>query len=250
MPKWLRNILEWTGYGQTIQAIAQAEFVRTFLIPTVLTVTAAISGWLGDLPLMWIVMASALTFMGAAQGMLRGSEYLDRKNPQNKIVLTGTRVHAEMEPTDVPWAGNRKQRRAGAAQKAIGPVRLGPSDISVGIKRTIDKVQVGVNLKNVATFPISIILVNASTEVAGEKPPRSIYPRPVSTMQPGASFFSLDDAIELEGLPAGRLEGKLNMTFRYGLPGKERFELHFEGDIDIHMEEFGFIAAVSTSWKS
>jgi hypothetical protein len=74
-------VLEWLGHYQTIQTIIQAHFVRTLLLPVVTAVAAAVFGWIEHIPLMWVIMAVALAFMGAMQGVLSSSEYLERKNP-------------------------------------------------------------------------------------------------------------------------------------------------------------------------
>ena len=208
MFKWAKRVIEWLGLADTVGALLQAEFIRNLLVPTVLAVSAAIAGVLGSVPAMWIIMAGTITFMAAAQGMLRASEYLERKDPRNKIVWKGTRVGVDLEPTNAPLLGNRKQRRAQGAQAA--PIVLGANRMQVGVPRNIDKAQVGVEVTNTATFPISVILIRAETELGGEKPPRGTYPRKPSTIHPGGSARIVDDPIDMDGMRCQRLEGKMD----------------------------------------
>ena len=74
-----RKALEWLGLIETVNAILHIEFVRTLLLPTVVAVMTGAAGILGHVPFMRIIMATALAFMGTAQGMLRASEYVERK---------------------------------------------------------------------------------------------------------------------------------------------------------------------------
>ena len=81
--KWLETVhlIEW---------IIHTEFVRTAIIPTGLAAVTAFGGYLQNVPVMWISMATAVTFAATMQALLRGSEYRDKKDPLNKIVYVGT----------------------------------------------------------------------------------------------------------------------------------------------------------------
>jgi hypothetical protein len=169
-------------------------------------------------------------------------------HPQNKLIYKGTNVLIDLEPIDLPLAGNRKMRRAGVAQKTE-PVTLKENQIRVGIKRTIKNGQIGVELQNFATFPLSVLLFAATTELAGELPPRTSFPKSSALIQPGSIFNINDDRIAMDGIPCGRMDGQLDMTIKYGLPGKERFELRFVANLDVRMEEWGYISQVASSWQ-
>jgi len=38
------------------------------------------------------------------------------------------------------------------------------------------------------------------------------------------------------------------MLVKYGLPGKEVFDLRLKGDLDIAMEDYGLITQVTAAW--
>jgi len=110
MFRWLKKILEWVGHFETIQAILHTEFFRTLLWPTVMSGVTAWAGLAGHIPLMWILMATALAFMATMQGLLRTSEFMERKNPLNKLKILQVGIGLDLTPMVVP---NRQQRRHG-----------------------------------------------------------------------------------------------------------------------------------------
>jgi len=117
-------------------------------------------------------------------------------------------------------------------------------------QRQIEKIQLGVEIRNDATFPISVILESAESEVEGLNPPRSKYPRPATTIIPGMVVRISDEAIDMESMPCQKLTGKLDLKIKYGLPGKERFELHPKATSEIHLQSFGLITSVMTNWEN
>jgi hypothetical protein len=99
-------------------------------------------------------------------------------------------------------------------------------------------------------FPRShAFLQSAETEVASLKPPRSTFPKNASTITPGGTFAISDEAIDMGSMDCGRLPGKLDMLIKYGIPGKETFELRLMGDLDIAMERYGLVTQVGASWR-
>ncbi len=215
------------------------------LLPTVLTVLTGGAGLFGGQPLMWVIMASALTFAGSMVGLLGGSLYLERKNPHNKLKYKGTHFQHDLDPAPMPALGNRHQRRGQAAR---GQQMLQPAELVIGVPRTLEKGQIAVELKNEATFPISFILASAETEVEGITPPRAHYPKDAITIFPGNTVQTSDAAIILNSLPCGRLTGKMEFKIRYGQPGEEKFEMLLKANLDIHMETFGFVSSVRSAW--
>src|SRR5947208_10337578 len=105
---WIRA-LDIFGRAETLHTIAQAEFVRTLLLPMVTAVATGAAGLLGHIPLMWVIMATALAFAGASIGILGSSTYLERKNPAHKLTVIKTLFNFELVPITGP---NRKLRRA------------------------------------------------------------------------------------------------------------------------------------------
>jgi hypothetical protein len=240
--RFIKPILEWVGHIEAIRAIIHTEFFRILLLPTVSTVAAAIAGVAQKMPIIWVIVGCSLVFMAVTQGLLRADEYRERKNPQNKLKFVKVIIHQDLEGGTGELAlvpRNRQQRRALQRTSAITPFS----------PRNLAKAQVGVELRNDATFPISCILVDADTEVGGKNPPRSKFPRERSVAKSGTTFQVLDDPIDMEGARCERMEGFLNMKIKYGLPGKEVFDLDFDGKLDILMERFGLITGIYSQLK-
>lgn len=101
--------IEWIGRADTIHSVIQAEFVRTLLLPTVTAVATGASGVLGGIPLMWVIMATAIAFAAAAVGLFASSFYIERKNPAHKLQIMRTMFNYDLVPIQPP---NRKQNRA------------------------------------------------------------------------------------------------------------------------------------------
>lgn len=244
----LRKAWDWIGHLDTVQTVIHTEFVRTVLFPSLLTGLTAVSGWLGGVPIMWIVMASTVVFGAVSLGVLCLSQYMERKSPLNKLKFIGTRIAADLSPATVPAQlfGNRRQRRA-QSSKPVERV-LAQNEIAAGVPRTLEKIQVGVAVRNDATFPISLFLEAADTEMDGEKPPRTSYPKPAVIILPGTAVNIQDERIDMDDRSCERMAGKMDMRIKYGLPGRERFELRFQANLDIVMTNFGFITETHTNW--
>jgi len=231
MLKRVQKVLEWIGHIETIHTIIQAEFFRTLFWPTVATVTTALSGWLGGVPLMWIVMATALTFMAVSAGMLTASMYLERKNPLNKLQITKTLFNYDLVPITPP---NRHQERA-------TPKRGTPA---VPAFRHFVHGQLGIEILNRASFPISIIVEDAQTEIEGVEPPRVKYPRPPTIIHPHTTMWVHDGRIDMKNSVCDDLDGKMDIKIKYGLPGEEQFDLTQKGTVEVFMEPFGYLKGV------
>ena len=207
------RILEWIGRAETIGSLLHTEFVRSLLIPTSLTVMTGATGYLGGIPAMWIMAASSLVFAGVSTGLLSASVYRERKSPLNKLRFNGTVFNFDLIPTRT----DREQRRAvaSASRKARPPADLKP------LVRELKTGQLGVELINTATFPISMLVEFAESEIEGMTPPRTKYPKEAVVILPGVPVRACDERIELNNLKCGRIEGKLKMKVRYGLPGND-----------------------------
>jgi hypothetical protein len=221
------RLLEWAGHYQTIQAILQAEFIRTLLLPTLTAVATGVAGWLNQVPLMWIIMAVALAFMGAMQGVLSASSYLERKNPAYKLQVIKHLFNFSLVPVGGP---NRKQRRAAKAQDSAP---------AVPAYRHLEKGQLGFEVWNRASFPMSVVVVSADTEIEGERPPMAKFPKKPIIIQPGTTMWIHDDPISLGDMLCENLDGKIDIRIKYGRPGRERFELDQRGTVEIFMESYG-----------
>jgi hypothetical protein len=224
--------LEWTGHTQTINTIVQAEFFRTLLVPTVTALATGTAGFFGHIPLMWVIMATALAFAGAAVGILSASSYLERKNPAHKLQILKTLFNYDLVPIGGP---NRRQRRH-AAREGGAP--------AIPAFRHFVKGQIGLEIWNRSSFPMSIIVMNAETEIEGLKPPRTTYPKKPVIIQPGTTAWVHDEPIDLENSICDNLDGMMDITVKYGLPGRENFEITQKGTVEIFMEPFGQIKGI------
>lgn len=221
------RLLEWIGHAETIHAIAQAEFFRTLLVPTVTALATGGAGWIGGFPLMWIIMATAVAGAAAATGILNASTYLERKNPAHKIQVIRHLFNFSLVPVSGP---NRKQRRAAKAQDAAP---------AIPAYRHLEKGQLGFEVWNRASFPMSVIVVSADTEIEGERPPMAKFPKKPFIIQPGNTMWIHDDPINLGQMLCENLDGKMDIKIKYGRPGKEQFELDQKGTVEIFMESYG-----------
>jgi hypothetical protein len=227
---WWRA-LEWTGRAETIHSIMQAEFFRTLLLPMVTTVATGAAGVLGHIPLMWVIMATSLAFAGTAVGLLSASTYLERRNPAHKLQVMRTLFNFELVPISGP---NRKQRRY-ASKEGGAP--------AVPAFRHFVKGQLGFEVWNRSSLPISLQVLAAETDLEGLKPPRGKFPKKAVIIQPGTTMWVHDDPIILD-MDCDDLDGMTDITVKYGLQGKERFEIHHKGTVEIFMEPYGLLKNV------
>ena len=80
---------------------------------------------------------------------------------------------------------------------------------------------------------------SAETEIESLKPPRAKYPKDPVIIQPGTTLWVHDDAIDLGEMICDNLDGAMDITVKYGLPGKEHFEIRHHGTVEIFVEPFG-----------
>jgi hypothetical protein len=217
----LRKLLEAVSHAETLGSIVHTEFVRTYLVPVVMAAMSGTAGIMGGVPFMWIIMASAVTFWAVAFALFVVDVLRERKSPQNKLTQRPV-FQCDLNTATVPIAGNRKQRLAQQAQRQPAQ-SISPTQVHPLVPRTLYRGQIGIELANNALFPISCILSSAETEITGQRPPRSIFPKQPAIIPPGGIFRFMDDPIELDDMPCQRLSGRINMLVKYGLPENERF---------------------------
>lgn len=242
MLKFIRSVLDWIGHFETIQTIVHTEFVRTLLLPTVWTVLVAAGGYVQGIPLMWIMMAAALTFMAVTQALLRADELKERKNPEHKLTYAIV-FQMDLNEAPMPLVGNRQQRRGQQVRKMPRQM-LSPTQLSPQVSRKIKKGQLGIEVTNNANFPISACLLNADTEIEDFSPPRSDFPKNIVLIAAKDKMRFMDDAMELDDIACQKLNGEMDITVRYGLPGKERYDLKVKGPVQINMEHYGFVSSL------
>jgi hypothetical protein len=234
-----RVILDWIGRILTFQTIV--VFAQTWLWPVVGGVITTIAGILQGVPIMWALMAGAVTFAMVTVGMLAIMGMRTQLSPQNKLMHKVVFQH-DLTPCEAPLIGTRQQRRAQSKQGEIQ--MLSKSQIVPNVNRTLDKAQLGVEVTNTSFHPISVILERAETEIEGERPPRSSFPKPPSVIDPGHSVRVMDDPIEMEQIQCQPIGGKIDMLIKYGHKGATKFELQIRGTVRIQMESNGFVGAI------
>jgi hypothetical protein len=228
----LLRLLDYVGHIEAIHGLVTADFITRLIWPTVATVLGAASGWVGGVPIMWIMVGSSLIFMAITQSLLRADEYKERKNPAHKLQVLRTLFNFELVPIVGP---NRKQRRH-SEKEGTAP--------AIPAFRHLIKGQLGFEVWNRAAFPLSILVFAAETEIEGIKPPRTTYPKKAVTIEPGTSVWVTDAAIDFEKMVCDNLDGVMDIIVKYGLPGKERFEIRQHGTVEIFMEPYGQLKGV------
>jgi hypothetical protein len=190
---------------------------------------------------MWVCVATASVFAIIMIGMLASAAYKQFHDPLNRLRYNGTIFNFSL----VSIPNNRQTRRITKPQtRAMSVVHLRP------IERILSEGQIGIDLFNSATFPISIISESAETEIAGLTPPRTKYPKPPITVLPGIPVRVCDAIIPLNNMPCDVLEGKIFMSIKYGLPGKEIHKLEIRAKrVDIIMQSNGVYSGTQTSWE-
>lgn len=221
-----KRFIDFIGRVQVVQSIL--AFLKPFVWPWVAAVLTGTVGYFGNQPLMWVLMASALSFMGVSVGFWFIDNYRQRKSPVNKFLYAGTAFNYDLKPM-------ARQARRAAATGAIQA-------------RLLDKAQIGVYMQNSAPFPISAFLETAETEIEGIKPPRSLFPRQSVTILPGNTVLMADDAIEMDSHVCEKLEGRMDLKIKYGMPDDEKHELRFRGRVEALMRPEGFLQGTYTHW--
>ena len=204
-------------------------------------IATAAAGYVEHEPIIWIIMATALTAMATVIAGLAIVFQMGRKNPANKLqYFIG--LGMDLLPEHAPAAGNRAAVRKAKSVDAV-PV-LGPTQLQMGVSRKISKAQIGLELVNASHIPISCYTLTATTALDGLEPGRSKYPKPPFLLIPGARIRMYDDLIDMEQHPAGRKLGHIDMTIRYGHKGRETNELRVAGNVNVIMEHYGFVSQI------
>jgi hypothetical protein len=227
--KPITSALDWIGRYQVVQSLLAVKW------PAGLALLAAMSGYVGHAPLMWIVMATAMTFMAGIVAIFFSNQYSQNRTPAHKLRYNGTLTNCSVMPL------NRKSKRA--AQSVTG-------DTQSVVQRHIDKIQIGVSLFNSAPFPIFVHIEHAETEMESKTPPRTKYPKDSVEILPGNVVFMTDQPISMDGHPCERIEGKMDIIVKYGRKNDEKYELRFKGKVEALIRPDGFLQGNYTHWDS
>lgn len=221
------KFLDWLGRFQIIQALGHYAWAY---IPALWVVLTGSAGIVGGAPLMYVMVAVTVVAAFALWAFQLFSVQKDYNSPLNKLKILNTVFAHDLAPAE---EHNRQIRRGVAKTKLIVPAR----------PRRITKCQLGVEVLNTASFPISVIAWSAETELYGKNPPRTKYPKLPALLQPGGTVWIHDEPIELNA-PCELLNGSINITIRYGKPGDEKYTLVHNGTVEVFMEPVGFLKGV------
>ncbi|MGP8122391.1 MAG: hypothetical protein ACLP8B_17950 [Xanthobacteraceae bacterium] len=219
--------LTWGQRFSAAWSILTGTFFKVYIWPVGSAVLTAVAGYMGSVPVMWIMMAVAIVFACVAQSWLRISEILERMNPRNKLAYVQTVVHFDL--------------KGGPALANVGG--------STGRPRKLEQVQIGVELQNRSPSPMSLFVANAETEIDGLFPPRTNYPKAPVTILPGALVRCLDLPIPMNDKPCGRMTAKMSIKVKYGMQGDEDEELNFDAVLDILIQPDATQIQVFTNWN-
>jgi hypothetical protein len=219
--------LTWGQRAASGWAIFKSAFFQFYIWPVVSAVMTGAAGYLGHVPLMWIMVAMAVVFACVTQAWLRMSEIMERMNPRNKLAYVQTVIHLDL--------------KGGPVMASVGG--------STGRPRKIERMQIGVELQNRSASPMSIIIANAETEIEGLYPPRTAYPKAPITILPGALLRCLDLPIPMRDKACGRLNAKMAIKIKYGMQGDEDEELNFNAVLDIIIQPDGTLTQINTHWN-
>ena len=242
----IKPVLEWISHFETVKGIIYSDFFRITLLPLVWTVLTAAGGYVQGVPILWVMVGTAASFAFVVFGMAGVWVLRQQNTPQNRLTY-GVIYQGDLTPANPSLLGNRHQRRTQTQARKQAHQQLSSTQLDTNVTRTIDKGQLGIEVTNTALFPISCILESAKSEIEGFEPPRSNYPKAPVMIAAGQKIRICDDAMEMDQFPCQKLAGELDLLVRYGLPGKEHFELHVKGPVSVMMEHYGFVSAVSLS---
>jgi hypothetical protein len=221
------------SFGGALDQIGRAQLLYTFAaygLPILASSTAVVAGLLEREPVMWIITAAVLILFAGVGAFYHLISVMQFITPMGKLRYSNTMVACDL-------ANIRPGRTKAISQAVIH-------------HRHIEKMQVGVYLLNAAHFDMSAFIEEANTSMDGKTPPRATYPKPAVIIRPGQVVFMLDDAIDMQGRACSNITGRLEMTIKYGTPGREKYDLQFRGSIEVHMRNTGLMTSHYTIWDA
>ena len=111
---WFKRVSEWADGILTANSLVQAEIVKHVLWPFFVSAVTGAAGYLGGVPLMWIIVGVAIVLSTSMTFLLNLSVYSERRTPLNKISIISGRANTQLTRAEVPATlfGNRQTRRA------------------------------------------------------------------------------------------------------------------------------------------
>jgi hypothetical protein len=213
--------------------VGRVQLVWSFIalaLPFVGATAAVVTGFLEREAVMWIITAAFLTAFAGIAGFNHLMAVRLLLTTMNKLRYANTFVGCDLVE--------------------IRPGKTKAINQAVVQHRHIDKMQVGVYIQNMAHFDISAYVESANTAVEGNTPPRGVHPKAPVLIGPGQTVFMADDPIDMKNYPCKNLAGQLEMTIKYGAPGREKYDLAFRGRLEVHMRQTGVVTGYFTIWDN
>jgi hypothetical protein len=190
---------------QDVQSLIATEFFRTWILPVLLTAGALVVGLFDNIyhGVPWIVIYSAAVFVLAmsAIAVLRLDEFRVRRKVEGKFFFRS------------PHVGFNKTEDG----------------------RKIKTVQIGFQLENSATFPLSYKVTNIRTNADLTLPSSGNILNKGEIIQGGDTTLFRDCPMELKE-PTSETSAELEFDLIYGLAGNERYPISKKINISLRYD--------------
>lgn len=202
--------LMWNRIRPIVDQFATLQTLYQLLsAPTAVAMLTGVSGYLGGIPVMWIIVASTIAFAMTAHGLLRISEVTHRMAVENKLQFLNPHIVMDCE-----WGKDGRPTR-------------------------ISKMNVGVTLMNRALFPIEYVITSIHAVVENRVANAIKLEGFIATSASQALFASWPDAIDLADLNTLDIKGRLDFEIQYGHPGRRIYVIKrkLEFDVTVHADQ-------------
>lgn len=95
----IKKSWEWYSHFETAHSLYNMV-TGLLAVPTVVAMIAAVAGFIQGVPVMWIITACSVTFASVVGGILWVDQYKERKNPLNKISISGVHYFQALNKTE------------------------------------------------------------------------------------------------------------------------------------------------------
>lgn len=174
----IKFLIDQLGTLQTLHSLLSA--------PAVLAMLTALSGYLGNVPTMWIIFAATGVFAFTAHGLLRGSEFSHRMRVDGKLDFVNPQLTLECD-----WGDDGK------------PIRVA-------------RINLGIQLINRAYFPLKYTIKSLNSVVEGRAAVSEAIENKNMTIAASTVSATVPDRISIADLNKLDLKGRLDFEVHYG----------------------------------
>ena len=172
-----------------------------YLIPIGVPLAAAYVGYVEKFPWMHIIVATCLCFGGVSTGLVRLSEWIDRRSVDGKLQF---------------------------------------SSINIGVDVQGNGYFIGVNLVSKAAVPIEVDFAEIRTRISNQVPAQTSFAITKLSIPPEGSGFMNDHLINVASpTTAGRLEGLAEFRIVYGKKGNLKYKLNLKKAVTLAFDGQG-----------